>query len=78
VRINDVYANHRWKVQTYKDGVYQWNWLTGWNDVGYWSWSKAYFWPSLSNASSGSWEFQVYVDAGNGFQYIDSSRVVVN
>lgn len=78
LRIDDVYANFRWKEEVYINGVYQWNWITGWNDVGQWGWSKAYFTPTTSSVWPGNWEYRIFLDTGSGFQYLDSAYFTVN
>lgn len=78
VRINTIQANHSWRVEVYKGGVYQWEWTTDWRTVGFWGWNTAFFWPTLTNIGAGSWEFRILVNTGNGYQYIDSSQVVVD
>ncbi|OGH68485.1 MAG: hypothetical protein A3J66_04090 [Candidatus Magasanikbacteria bacterium RIFCSPHIGHO2_02_FULL_47_14] len=67
-RIDEVFSDHRFKVETFRDGVFQWEWTAGWNDVDErWGWRHAYFWPRLDNASPGLWEFHFFVDSGGGF-----------
>lgn len=78
VRIDNVLANHRWKEEVYINGVYQWQDIGGWNDVGQWGWGWAYFMPSTSSVWPGNWEYRIYLDSGNGFEYIDSAYFTVN
>lgn len=77
LRIDNVSTNHRFRTDFYKDGVYQWNYITNWNDVGEWGWSKSYSWPGLSNAQPGNWRFDMFVDAGGGFELLDSLSFTV-
>ena len=77
VRIDNVYADHRWKEEVYIDGVYQWDYVTQWFDVGEWGWEKTYFSPVTSSVWPGDWEYRIYVDTGSGFQYIDSAYFIV-
>lgn len=77
-RIDNIMADFRWKADVYINGTYQWNYTTSWNDVGEWGWSKAYFSPTTSSVWSGNWEYRIYLDTGNGFQYLDTAYFVVN
>jgi hypothetical protein len=78
VRLDDITANFRYSVDTYKEGAYQWNYTTGWNNVGQWGWSHNYFWTTMQNAQQGNWEFRVSVDKGNGFSLIDKLSFAVS
>lgn len=78
VRIDNVFADHRWKEEVYINGTYQWNYTTNWNDVGQWGWSKAYFQPTTSSVWPGAWEYRIYLDTGNSFQYLDSAYFTVS
>lgn len=77
VRIDDITANFRFSSDVYKDGVYQWNYTTGWNDVGQWGWARNYFWPIMQNAQPGNWQYRISVDDGNGFRNIENLNFVV-
>jgi len=71
LRIDDVKSDHRFRVRTLKNGLFQWEWTAGWNHVdGQWDYS--HFWPTLSNASAGTWRFEFYVDDGGGFKMVDA------
>jgi len=79
IRIDDITENFRWKTEVYANGTYMWSDTTGWNDVGQWGWDKAYHWPTVSNVwISGLWEYRIFVDAGSGFQQIDTATFYVN
>ena len=72
VRIDNVYADHRFKIEAWKNGVFQWDWQwptpPTWTTVDpVWGWSHAFFWPALFNASVGIWQFKYFVDVGSGF-----------
>lgn len=77
VRIDNITSNFRFSSDVYKDGVYQWNYTTGWNDVGQWGWARNYFWPITQNAQPGNWQYRISVDDGNGFRNIDNLNFVV-
>lgn len=68
VRIDNVYANYTFKVEAWKNGVFQW----GWADIErtidpVWGYDHAFFWPALYNASVGTWQFKYFVNMGSGF-----------
>ena len=67
--ISDIRKNFRLRTVTYCNGVQQYDYIDGWNDVGS-GWNRAYHWPSWSNIWAGNWEFHIYVDTGRGFQRI--------
>lgn len=71
VRMNQITVNHRYKVEAVQNGSYRWEWTSSWNVVND-MWQYGHFWPALSNASAGQWQFHIYVDTGNGFEYLDS------
>lgn len=62
--LSNVKVNHTYKVEAYRDGVYMWEWA---GDKIYvdpvWGWNRSYFWPTLSNAQPGNWEFRFSVRA---------------
>ncbi len=72
VRLDDIHANFRISTDVYKDGVYQWNSSTGWNDVGQWGWSWYYYPMIMETSQTGNWEFRVSVDEGYGYQLLDT------
>ncbi|MBD3311675.1 MAG: hypothetical protein GF349_04275 [Candidatus Magasanikbacteria bacterium] len=77
-RIDDVYRNHQFRVDTYRNGVFQWNWSPDWGYVDpLWPWDHAFFWFYLSNATFGDWEFKVSVNTGGGFFTIGSAYFTV-
>ena len=62
MKLTDIWVDHRFQVRAFKNGAYQWEWTTGWNDVDESiGWTHAYFWPALDNAAPGNWEFHYYV-----------------
>lgn len=59
--VKDVKVKHRFRVQAYRDGASAYGYAWSWNEVGA-GWNTSYFWPELSNASAGKWEFRAYLD----------------
>jgi hypothetical protein len=78
VRLDNITSNFRFSFDVYKDGAYQWNYVSGWSYVGEWGWSKTYFAPMMQNAQPGNWDFYVSVDDGNGFDSLDTLSFVVS
>ncbi|MCW1892451.1 MAG: M23 family metallopeptidase [Candidatus Uhrbacteria bacterium] len=76
IRVDDITADHRWKIHAFKNYEFQWTWQTDWSDVGFWGWDRAYFQALLSNAEHGTWKFDIYIDTGDGFQFLDASEEV--
>lgn len=72
VRLVNVWNNHRFKAEWWRDGVYQWPEEWGWNDVGKWGWQYSHFWPTAAGVWTGNWEIRIYVDSGKGFMYLDT------
>lgn len=79
IRINNIGADFRWQTKIYANDVLQWTDTTGWNDVGEGGWEKAYYWPTTGSVwLTGVWRYDIYIDAGSGFQYITSTYSIVN
>jgi hypothetical protein len=74
IRIDNVQADHRWKVQVFVDGYFQWAYQTDWSDVGFWGWEKTYFWPTTVGVWPGNWEYRIFLDTGTyeGFKQIET------
>ncbi|MFA5127539.1 MAG: M23 family metallopeptidase [Patescibacteria group bacterium] len=67
VEINDITADHRFKVETWQTNVStaypNWTWTSSWARVPSGStWDRSYFYPEFANAPVGSWEFRIFVD----------------
>lgn len=73
VRIENVTSDHRFRVETYKNNAFQWEWTAGWNEVGSDGWTYSHFWPALWGAGAGTWKFKIYVDTGGGFKLLDTT-----
>lgn len=68
VWIDNVYADFTFKVEAWKNGVFQWEWTDAKRYVdSVWGWEHAFFWPSLSNATVGTWQFKYFLNMGSGF-----------
>lgn len=75
IRINDVFAHHRFRTRTYRNGVFQWAWdEPDLRQVDLqWGWNLSYFWSYMQNAARGDWEVRYYIDTGNGFPQNEDS-----
>ncbi len=67
VQIRDVYVNHRYKVELYKDNNLLWEYETQWQDVGA-GWKYGNFYPFYKNAQGGDFVFKTYIDTGDGYK----------
>ncbi len=65
-KAKDIYVNHRWQIEIYKDGVYWWQGTSDWNDVGS-GWQYGHYYVTISNCPAGDYVAKVYFDSGNGF-----------
>lgn len=75
LRIDDVKRDHRFRFIAYHDGAKingKAGYTSGWNRVGSWGWQHAYTWAQLNNVTPGTWSVQFFVDAGNGFEGVDT------
>ncbi len=79
LKITNVWAHHRFRIRTYRNGTYQWEWTTGWNHIDLASgWKQAYFWPALYSAKKGNWFFDFFVGLKDGtYNYHGSVSFVV-
>lgn len=66
-RIDDVTTDHRFKIESYRDGHKERAWTSPWNRVGDQRWNHAFFWNDETNVAPGQWSFEFYVDTGDGF-----------
>lgn len=76
--MNNVYVDHRYKVEVWKDSVFFWDYSSNWNTVGQYPWEYSIFTPSQSNAPAGSYEFKIFLDVGNGFIPLATETFTVN
>jgi hypothetical protein len=73
----NVYVNHRWKVETYRNNTLLWSNSSNWNNVGS-GWSYSNYYPAQHSAASGNYEFKLYIDTGIGFKLLDTKQFTVN
>jgi hypothetical protein len=73
----NVYVNHRIKIDVYQNGGYSWTWGGDWNNVGGgWTYSNAVL--MYSQISAGAYQFKIYIDTGSGYQLIETKSITVN
>lgn len=77
VRVDQIYVDFRFKVETYKNGNLQWQYTYDQNYVGD-GWTYSFFWPQEVNASVGNWEFRIFVITGSGTTEIKRLYFQVN
>jgi len=71
-KIINVTQTHRFHVDFYRNGLKQGTgWDTAWNTVNG-KWDKAYFFPSWYNLPSGNCQMKLYVDFGEGREFLDT------
>lgn len=73
LRLDNIKVDHRYKVVTYKNGNYQWEWTADWNDVGS-GWNHGFFWVTMTGVLAGNWELRYYIDTGSGFSAYPVSK----
>lgn len=64
IRLDKVFLDHKYRVEAYKDSVFQWEWSPGWFSVEG-AWEHSHFWPALSNGTPGWWQFRIYLELAN-------------
>jgi fibronectin type 3 domain-containing protein len=73
----NVYVNHRIKIDVYQNGTYSWTWGGTWNNVGAgWTYSNAAL--MYSQISAGAYQFKINIDTGSGYQLIETKSITVN
>ena len=72
----NVKIDHRWKVETYRNGALLWSHTTPWNKVGK-GWTYSNFYPANYNSTYGDYQFKIYWDNGNGFELKDTKNFYV-
>lgn len=76
-QVRNIYVDHRWKVETFRNGGFIWQYETPLNKVES-GWTYGNFTPVQFNAQAGNYEFKVYIDTGLGFKQLDSKTFTVN
>ncbi len=67
----NVSVDHEWKIEFYRDGVFQWDTSSGRHIVsGTWGYSN--FYPYADNASAGLYEARVFMQTDADFEYLES------
>jgi len=78
-QLDDVFIDHEWKMEVWKDGSFQWTWPSGWVDVDNVNgWGYSNFAPYIENVSAGNYELKLYLDDGSGFSLIDTKPFSVS
>jgi hypothetical protein len=66
IQTRNIYFDHRYKVELYKEGSKQWEYSSDWLEVAE-KWEYSNFYPSYTNTQPGNYKFKVYIDTGVGF-----------
>jgi hypothetical protein len=67
IHIDKVYIKHRFAMDVYKDGVYQWPDTSNFNDVDtQYGWNYSFYLPVLSNLQVGNWSVNIYLVRQDG------------
>jgi len=72
----NVKVDHRWRVETYRNGSLLWSHSTPRNYVGK-GWTYSNFYPANYNSTYGDYQFKIYWDSGNGFELKDTKNFYV-
>ncbi|RLC37785.1 hypothetical protein DRH27_03510 [Candidatus Falkowbacteria bacterium] len=75
-QVRNIYVDHKWKIELYREGQYQWKYETPLNNVGS-GWSFGNFYPYYQNAQLGNYEFKVYIDTGSGYELLSENPFTV-
>jgi len=71
----NVIADHRFRVETRRDGALVRTQTTDWNRVDG-RWERSYFVPEVDTAP-GDYEFEFFIDVGSGFEQVGSQEFSV-
>ena len=75
-QVRNIYVDHAWKIELYRQGTFLWDYETSWLEVGE-GWTFGNFYPFYSNAQPGEYEFRVYINTGGGFDLLDTKNFTV-
>lgn len=75
-QVKNIYVNHEWKVEFFKDDARQWEYTAPWNEVGT-GWTYGNFFPTYYNAQPGNYSFKIYLNTGSGFVLLDTKAFAV-
>jgi len=76
-QVKDIYVNHFYKAELYRDGKMLWDYSTGVLEVGN-GWTFSNFYPYYDNARPGLYEFKIYINTGSGYVLLDTKPFKVN
>lgn len=77
-QLHNVFVDHEWKLEVWKNGSYLWENRSGLMDVDNVNgWGFSNFTPYLQNVLGGSYEFRIFLDEGGGFVLKDTKPFTV-
>lgn len=77
-KITNVNRDHRFRFEVFKNDVYSWEYTMPNDNVVSGTWPTAYFFPSMSNASSGTYFWKLYLLAAGRSTLLDTVTFTVN
>jgi hypothetical protein len=78
VQLDEVRESHRYRVIAYRNGVEQWRRESAWRAVSSFGEQASRWWLcDEDNMLPGRWRFDVFVDAGVGFEFLTAQRAEV-
>jgi hypothetical protein len=80
VMLSDIFIDHAFKVEVFKNGVFQWDYTTPVNYVDKVNgWNTSYFNPLVSSVTPGNWSLRTYVVTSEyGTQFLETLNFTVN
>lgn len=75
-KFQNLWRDHRFYIKAFRDGLFQWDYTTGWNRVGF-GWKQAFFFPEVKNPGPGAWRFDLSIDDGQGFEAVAMRSIAV-
>ena len=77
-KIGDVFVNHQWKVEIYRNGTYFNEILSSWVYPDHtWGWQYSIFEGSIPNVLAGDYVLNIFLNSGSGFELVDTEVFVV-
>ena len=77
VQVGNIYRDHRYKVELFRSDNKLWEYEGEWLDVGA-GWLYSNFYPYYDNARPGDYEFRVYIDTGDCYEFLSSAPFAVS
>lgn len=79
MRIDNVTSSHRFRARIFHNGSHLYTTdPTGWNDVpSGQTWQYAYYWTTIGNVTSGSYEARVDIDRPGGTEFEDVNVAII-